>query len=154
MCLHFSKVLVTRCCICCAYRQKPKRLYLGFLGEKNEKLLILFNVENEIRDGFSFTKDFSLENKSHQMHKTFSRLCTPKPKLLPNIFIKKNNNNPKHLFKMHFLVSGNLNSPTEAAATASSSFFFFFFSGPPAVSSLLCTNEHDLIMCQRQCGEG
>lgn len=63
--------------------------YLGFLGEKNEKLLILLNVENEIWDGFSLTKDFSLEKKSHQMHKTFSRLCTPKPKLLPNIFIKK-----------------------------------------------------------------
>ncbi len=81
MCLHFSKVLVTLVVVYAVHeRQKLKRLYLGFLGEKNEKLLILFNVENEIRDGFSLTKDFSLEKKSHQMHKTISRLCTPKPK--------------------------------------------------------------------------
>ncbi len=81
MCLHFSKVLVTLVVVYAVHkRQILKRLYLGFLGEKNEKLLILFNVENEIRDGFSLTKDFSLEKKSNQMHKTISRLCTPKPK--------------------------------------------------------------------------
>lgn len=58
----FQRILLPFfCCICRVYGQRIKRPYLGFLGEKNEKLLILFNVENEVRDGFSLTKNFSLE---------------------------------------------------------------------------------------------
>lgn len=66
MCLSVSEVFVI---VFMIYGQKLKRFYLGFLGEKNEKLLILFNVENEVRDGFGLTKNFSL--KSNQMYKTF-----------------------------------------------------------------------------------
>lgn len=83
MCLNVSETFVVVYAV--HMGKNLKRLYLGFLGKKNKKLLILFNVENEVRDGFGLPKNFSL--KSHQMHKTFSsRCCTPSPKLLPKYF--------------------------------------------------------------------
>lgn len=88
--------------------------HLGLLGQSDEVFLILLDAEDQIRDGFCLTQEFSLERGD----KVFTRRLL-KMKTLP-------------IFTLITIGDGCL---TDAAALVS--FFFFFLSSAlPLISPL------------------